>query len=76
MLSLFYFISRNIPTIFLEITKSCTRCLLQAVFIFGRNFARFRSEKYDFNLYKGFSMEKMGQNSPIYLFFKFQTNRF
>jgi hypothetical protein len=62
MFSLFNFIFRNIPTMFLEITKSCTRCLLQAVFFFfGRNFARFRPEKYDFNLYKGFSMEKMGQ---------------
>jgi hypothetical protein len=27
-------------------------------FIFGRNFAKFQPEKYDFNLYKGFFMEK------------------
>jgi hypothetical protein len=31
----------------------------------GRNFAKFQSEKYDFNLYKGFSMEKMAQIHQI-----------
>ncbi len=31
----------------------------------GRNFGKFRPEKYDFHLYKGFSMEKKkGPNSP------------
>jgi hypothetical protein len=62
---LFYFIFRNMPTLFLEITKSCARCLLQAVFFFGRNLARFLHEKYDFNLNKGFSMEKMAQIRQI-----------
>ncbi len=34
-------------------------------FFFGRNLARFRPDKYDFNLYKGFSMEKMAQIRQI-----------
>jgi hypothetical protein len=38
------------------------------VFFFGgggrRNLAKFGLEKYDFDLCKGFSMEKNGSNSP------------
>ncbi len=30
-----------------------------SVFFWGRNFARFQPEKYDFKLYKGFFMEKL-----------------
>jgi hypothetical protein len=32
-----------------------------AVLFLGQNFAKFRPEKYDFNIFKGFSMEKMTQ---------------
>jgi len=31
------------------------------VFLFWQNFAKFRPEKYNFNLYKGFSTKKMAQ---------------
>jgi hypothetical protein len=33
-------------------------------FLLGRSFAKFQPEKYNFHLYKGFSMEKIGPNSP------------
>jgi hypothetical protein len=38
--------------------------------------ATFRPEKYDFDLYKGFSMKKIGPNSPHFDFFFFQIARF
>jgi hypothetical protein len=34
-------------------------------FFFGRNLAKFQPEKYDFDLYKGFSMEKMTEIHQI-----------
>jgi hypothetical protein len=34
------------------------------VFMFWRNFAKFRPQKYDFDLYKGFFMEKKDPKSP------------
>ncbi len=36
----------------------------QSEFYIGRNFAKFRPEKYDFDLYKEIFIEKNGPNSP------------
>jgi hypothetical protein len=37
----------------------------QVVLFLGQNFIKFRPEKYDYDLYKGFSMKKMGQFRQI-----------
>ncbi len=37
--------------------------MMQTNVFFGRNFTKFQPEKYDFNLYKEFSMEENGLNS-------------
>jgi hypothetical protein len=34
------------------------------VCLFGQNFAKFQPEKYDLNLYKGFTQGKNGPNLP------------
>jgi len=49
-----------------------------SVFFFGvRNFAKFQPEKSDFDLFKGFFMEKIGPNSPDFRNkMKIQTARF
>jgi len=48
-----------------------------SVFFGGRNFAKFQPEKSDFDLFKGFFMEKIGPNSPDFRNkLKIQTARF
>jgi hypothetical protein len=38
---------------------------LKLVFFWGQNFTKFQLEKYDFDLYKGFSIKKMTQVHQI-----------
>jgi hypothetical protein len=45
------------------VTKKKWRC--ESVFFIWRDFAKFRPEKYDFALYKGFFIEKMTQIRQI-----------
>jgi hypothetical protein len=45
-------------------------------FFLGEIFAKFRPEKYDFNLYEGFSMEKMAKKTQISEKNSFQIARF
>jgi hypothetical protein len=59
--------------------SNSTKSMAISVFlfcIFGQNFAKFRPEKYDLDLYTGFSMEKNDPNSPDFENFKFQIARF
>jgi len=46
------------------------------LFFYWRIFANFRPEKYDFDQYKGFFMEKMAQIRQISQNFFFQIARF
>ncbi len=52
-------------TLFYSLSIAGSKVARSMIFIFfGRNFAKIQSEKYDFNLCKGFCMEKNDPNLP------------
>jgi hypothetical protein len=59
--------------------SNSTKSMAIGVFLFcmfGQNFAKFQPEKYDLDLYKGFSMGKMTQIRQISKFFNSRSPDF